>query len=90
MLYTGKSPLEASLILQDTETVSVNPLMISIGQEYRSLTFQLADFQLNEDNKLVRPVTISIRFSVVYRLSLYFLKSQITSLRLTRDTALCP
>ena len=34
MLYTGKSPFEAPLILWDTETV---PLMISIRQEYRSL-----------------------------------------------------
>ena len=38
VLYTGKSPLKAPLILWDTETpLSDNPLMTSIGQEYRSL-----------------------------------------------------
>ena len=35
VLYTGKSPLEAPLILRYAETV---PYQTSIGQEYRSLT----------------------------------------------------
>ena len=35
MLYTGKSPLEAPLILRYAKT---DPYQTSIGQEYRSLT----------------------------------------------------
>ena len=43
VLYTGKCPLEAPFILWDTETVilSFYPLMIPIGQDYKSLSYWL-------------------------------------------------
>ena len=37
VLNTGKSPLGALLSSEILKLPSVNPLMISIGQEYRSL-----------------------------------------------------